>query len=379
MGTSRELGASTGEESRRKVRGPLHFRLHHWLGLLFGSFAGFVCLTGSIAVLSHEIQWLASPMTRASAGEAETTPGERWDAARAAFPDVTFHSLTLVPTESGVESYFATRADGTDPFGNSLSVYVDPASGEVRGMRRGVSFPSFMRALHYYLFDVTGAGFYVVGILGPILLVMMITGLRTYRGWRRGFSRLPARTQSRRLWTGALHRLLGVWSLLFLPIIGVTVVWYLLEWDGLLKWADGEVTTRAGSLHDLRSIDGADLDRWIDLADRELPGLRLTSVYLPWTSGDAVYVSGQWRARLVRERANSVSIDPVSDRVLSVSKADEMGWRERWTHTADPLHFGGFGGLATKLIWFIAGLALTALCFSGVSVYAARMGNARKA
>jgi uncharacterized iron-regulated membrane protein len=162
-----------------------------------------------------------------------------------------------------------------------------------------------------------------------------------------------------------------------LPVIGITVVWYLLEWDGVLKWAEEETVTNAGALHDLRSVDGSDLDRWIALADQHLPGLRLTSLYLPWTAGDAVSITGQWRARLVRERANAVRIDPLSDRVLEVQKADEMEWRERWTHTADPLHFGGFGGLATKLVWFAAGLVLTALCFSGVAVYAARMGNAR--
>jgi uncharacterized iron-regulated membrane protein len=77
---------------------------------------------------------------------------------------------------------------------------------------------------------------------------------------------------------------------------------------------------------------------------------------------------------LVRERANAVGIDPVSGEVLRVVKVPEMGWKQRWTHTADPLHFGGFGRLWSKLIWFASGLVLAVLCFSGVAVYCLRFG-----
>lgn len=356
------------------AKGPIHFRIHHLLGLFLGTFAGIVCLTGAVAVVSHELQWLAVPATRAGAGEPDSTLGQRWDAARAAHPDVLFGGLSVTSTESGVEDYFATTVRGTDRGGGEFRVYVDPVGGEVKGSSGGVSFPSFMRALHYYLFDVTGAGFYVVGILGPVLLVMMVTGLRTYRGWRKGFTKWPRAAQRPRSWWGALHRLLGVWSLLFLPVIGLTVVWYLLEWDGLLQWDGPEPPQGAAVLADIRTVSGEDIDRWADTARTALPGLRITSLWLPWEEGGTVSISGQAGDLLVRERANAVEIDPVSGEVRRVVKVSEMGWKQRWTHTADPLHFGGFGGLWSKLIWFASGLVLAALCFSGVAVYCLRTG-----
>jgi uncharacterized iron-regulated membrane protein len=42
------------------------------------------------------------------------------------------------------------------------------------------------------------------------------------------------------------------------------------------------------------------------------------------------------------------------------------------------LHFGTFGGLATKLIWFVFGLAMTAVAVSGVAIYATRLAKAER-
>jgi uncharacterized iron-regulated membrane protein len=46
---------------------------------------------------------------------------------------------------------------------------------------------------------------------------------------------------------------------------------------------------------------------------------------------------------------------------------------------ADPLHFGTFGGVWTKLVWFVFGLAMTSLAVSGVAVYALRLSRERQA
>ncbi|MCG6120832.1 MAG: PepSY domain-containing protein, partial [Blastomonas sp.] len=46
---------------------------------------------------------------------------------------------------------------------------------------------------------------------------------------------------------------------------------------------------------------------------------------------------------------------------------------ERIVHTADPLHFGTFGGLVTKLIRVAFGIALVAMAGSGAVIYAKRL------
>ena len=102
----------------------------------------------------------------------------------------------------------------------------------------------------------------------------------------------------------------------------------------------------------------------------------ITAVYLPYAPGDPVTVQGQWQAWLVRERTNAAFIDPVTNASLGLRVAHGMGVGERIVHTADPLHFGTFGGLVTKLIWVVFGLMLTAMAATGAYIYAKRTKQA---
>jgi uncharacterized iron-regulated membrane protein len=43
---------------------------------------------------------------------------------------------------------------------------------------------------------------------------------------------------------------------------------------------------------------------------------------------------------------------------------------------ADPLHFGTWGGMTTKIVWFVFGLAMTALSVTGIVIYSVRLKKA---
>ena len=355
----------------RPRRGRPAWRIHAAVGLWTAAILAVVCFTGTIATVSHELVWLCSGINRATITAEPVSVGARWDAAQAAYPGMRPTSLSTTGTASSVEAYLATAIHGIDRDGSRITVYVDPGTGLVNGAVRGVTFPSLMRALHYYLLDPFSATvvFYLLACEGVLMGVMAVTGIAVYAGWWRGFTRLPQPHKPARIWWGQLHRLLAVWSLPFLLVIWLTVCWYLLEWDDWVDWNQwGTDITNATALPPGSVIRGGDIDRWAGIADREMPGLRVTAIIVPHAPGAPVLVNGQWQAVLVRERANAVQLDPVTGAVLHRSVAHDMPVSERWTHTADPLHMGDFYGLWSKLCWVLFGLALTALCVSGMVV-----------
>lgn len=93
------------------------------------------------------------------------------------------------------------------------------------------------------------------------------------------------------------------------------------------------------------------------------PALRL-----PLEANQPLGIFGQADAVLVRERANAAWIDPRDGRIVDVLKGEGLSLPQRISEMADPLHFGTWGGMTTKIIWFVFGAAMSALAVTGVMI-----------
>lgn len=352
---------------RRKPR-PLAFWLHNLFGLKLSLFMAFVCLTGTIATVAHEIEWLYKPEVRATTFAPGTEDwGALWAAAERAYPEATLTGIGSYDRSHA--GYFAKSVSARDAAGRDFNIYVDPGTGKVTGHEYGRSLQDAMRALHYYLFIPRDVGFYLVTSLGFVLLGSLVTGLIVYKKFWRGFFRMPRLSRNLRTAMGDVHRLGGLWSVWFAAIIALTSIYYFFEWSGM-DWSSEP--PRIPQSHFAETAGAADIARWTRMARAAKPGFAITAIALPYEPGDPVVVQGHWEAVLVRERADTVFIDPATDRIVGTRTAHEMGAGERIVHTVDPLHFGTFGGLATRLIWALFGLVLTGLAATGAYIYAKR-------
>jgi uncharacterized iron-regulated membrane protein len=56
--------AATGESGKGQAKRSLWWRVHQWAGLQLSLFLAFILATGTIATLSHELDWLLTPAMR---------------------------------------------------------------------------------------------------------------------------------------------------------------------------------------------------------------------------------------------------------------------------------------------------------------------------
>lgn len=356
------------------------WRVHAWLGLKLSLFAVVICLSGTLAVVANELDWLVDPALRVDPAAGQ---GAGWgtlaDNALQAVPGARLDSI-----ERGPDPWFATIVVLKAPDGHRRRVLLDPATGEVKRVASFGSVQRFLRDFHRRFMLPVAIGIPLVTSFAFVLLTSLFTGLVTYKKFWKGFFKRP-RGGGVRKTSGDLHRLVGVWSLWFVALVIVTSVWYLVE----LLGAGAQPTL---PLHKVSKAErrvvlpqplGADLDRLAARATTAYPELTIKRVLFPFPGMKSVGFQGEAGTMLTTEKANAVFVDPTTGMVELKVVGGDLSAHQRIAEMADPLHFGTFGGLTTKLIWFLFGAGMTALSVTGVMIYATRLkpvaGAARSA
>jgi len=349
------------------------FRIHSFTGVITGLMLFVICWSGTFAVLSHELDWLVTPEARidARAGRA-VGYGEIIAAVERLYPEARISRV-----EAPLYARSALQIVADLPGQDSVRIYVDPYSGHVQGAWSYFNVQRFFRSLHMNLF-IPYFGDYFVVLFALTMIVSLVAALYFYQRWWRRF--FVFGSNPRAFWS-EIHKLAGLWSLWFLLVISVTGGWYLFEMlradvgDGKLVYAAagdfGAQSIPAPSSD--ASLQLLPLDTLVERARAVRPDLRVESIGFDFSHAGTVYFDGQAGHLLVRDRANQLHLDARSGEVLYEQRADAYPLYWRWSDTADPLHFGDFGGLTSKLVWFVFGLLLSLLIYTGTLLHARRL------
>lgn len=361
-------------KAQKKARS-LWWRVHQWAGLQVSLFLSFVFVTGTLAVFSYEMDWLARPAMWAAPTPAEerVSWGEVGAAVEAYLPDAQMINL-YAPLHPAATFDVIVNHEGA-----TKHVYVHPRTGEVTGLGPWPGFQRFLRNTHRHLMLPVAIGVSIVSLAAVFLLVSLVTSFWVYKKWWRGFLRWPKGRTARAL-TGDVHRIMGVWSIWFIVLMIVTGLWYFIEqWGGAAPASNTPPAALAEQFADAPApANPAEaLDAGLAALGDQIPAYSVDTVrWMP--GGRPVFEINGWtdRAILVRQRANAVWIDASTGELLASVDPSALSLHTRIAEAADPLHFGTFGGYWTKTLWFVFGSAMSALSLTGVAIYALRIAKA---
>ncbi|MCG8443594.1 MAG: PepSY domain-containing protein [Caulobacterales bacterium] len=359
-----------GERARSSAR--LWWAVHQWVGLKLSILLSFVLLTGTLAVFGHEIDWLMRPGMRVAPASAQGAMN--WPAIAEA---VARHApeARIATVDAPLDRGFAARAAIVTADGGRRLLFAHPATGAVQGDYSWWSAQRILRNMHRHLFMPTAIGVPIVSSLSILLVVSLATSFVVYKKWWRGFFK-PVRLRDARTAFGDVHRLAGVWSLWFLALMAATGLWYLAEAMGARAPAHPSADIPATELTTREAATA--LAAGLRSARAAFPELSVTRVVFPTTQSGAFVFQGDHEAVLVRPRSNAVWVSAATGQAVLVTDGAQLNVHQRISEMADPLHFGTFGGLWTKLIWFAFGAAMTALSLSGAAIYSLRLAKARR-
>ena len=354
------------KSSRRKL-----FKLHSWVGFHLAFVMAIVLATGTIATVSNEIDWLIQSDMRVTPGKEKVSWQTMTDAVHEFAPSSTILTITDMKAD-----YFAYRATVKNQYNQRQFVHVNQWTGEVTGTTGLITVQRVFRDLHRYLFMPSVIGLPVVGSMAFILLISLYTGLKTARNWKTLMTRVRINKGSRVL-IGDAHKAAGLWGIWFIVLMSVSGIWYLTELgfeigarvsnNDNITFEPPRVNLSEERLNTLGNIiTRRSTDDIIEASKRAFPEITVHQIFFPDQPNKTINILGTRNNPILRPRANRLFLDPVSLEPLLIQRSEDISWVSWINQIADPLHFGFFGGLITKLIWFLFGLALTGLSITGV-------------
>ena len=360
-------------------------RIHTWSSLVCTGFLLLPCVTGLPLIFHHEIDALLGdhPVPAALRADAPRASLDRLaESAMARRPGEVVQYVIWDPDEPDLV-WFSLAPTPTSPPEALQGLWLDARTAEVLkepDLRSG--FMYWMLRLHVDLFaGLPGKLF--LGAMGLLFAAAIVSGVVLYGPFMRRLEFGTIRTggRSRRLHWLDLHNLLGVVTVVWALVVGITGVVNTLAELILEAWRRDQLAELVAPWQGLPPVAAppGTLERAVAAARTAAPGHEPAFVAYPQTpfsSGHhyAVYLRGS--TPLTRRLLIPALVEAESG-VLTALRP--VPWYGTALQLSQPLHFGDYGGLPLKVIWALLDLATIAVLASGLVLWVRRRRGARRA
>ncbi len=351
---------------------------HSALGLAFATLIYVVCLAGTIAVFKHEIERWEQPNAPVvnSQLSSEAIQEAVWSGYGQALIDSASQQLALLAPDPLSPRFLVSYFDAVT--GNE-GTWIADANGHFVARKRAPFF-DFVEDLHTRLRLPKGWGGFIVGLTGVALLSSLISGLLSHpRIFKDAFYLRWG--GSERLQNADLHNRLAVWGLPFHFVVSTTGA--LLGLSALIVGilamaAYGGNTGQAyaailGPRAPLSNKPGPipDIAAMIKSVEVANPTAVLVGAQIDRPGKDGEIIRIRMRTPGHLAFGNAYYFDGAG-RLLGDGGLETGSVGQQILGALQPVHYGWFGSLGTKLIYGALGLALVVVTQSGVAIWLAR-------
>ncbi len=352
----------------------LALTIHRSIGILLGLVLLVIGLTGSTLVFYREINSLLNPQLMQVVPQSERLPLEAvLNIVRSNFSDMELHSIVLPRTSKEVYTLgLMSRSD------EAIDVFLNPYTGAILGSQQwGHTLMTFIYHIHIYMLMGEQVGYKFVGVCGLLLLILVVSGLVVWPGWRnliRGFWirwKAPALLR-----TYDFHKVTGILSALFLLVIASTgaAMVFRSEFESTTYWLTHtpKPTPPVSTL--VAKPAPLTLAQILHTAETVLPEGKNTVIILPHEANGVYEVDKKLPQDIDLYGHSKVYIDQYSGKVLQVDNALKLPLATQINNLLLYLHNGAYGGLGMRYLYVLIGLVPSALLITGIFMWRNRNG-----
>jgi len=350
------------------------YLVHKWTSLICTLFMLLLCLTGLPLIFHDEIDHLFEEDTLPSM-PAET-PLKSLDEAVAA-------AIAAYPGERGlflsfdVDRPVVNVTTGPTAGASRKEMHIsaiDLRTTEIVGELNDESgFLHVMLRLHVDLFaGLPGELF--LGFMGFLLVVSTVSGVVVYAPFMRKLRFGTVRTtRSARLKWLDLHNLLGIVTLMWVAVVGLTGVINTLSVPLVAYWRSDQLAAMIAPYKDKPVPERfVSLDAAVRTAMEAAPGTRPQFVAFPGVRFSSNHHYAVWLKGATPATNRILTPALIDAETGALTEMRSMPWYMLALRLSQPLHFGDYGGLPLKILWAALDVAAIVILGSGLYLWVVR-------
>ncbi|WP_414754150.1 PepSY-associated TM helix domain-containing protein [Anabaena sp. CCY 9910] len=342
--------------------------VHRFLGIIVGVFIIVISLTGSILVFDKEVNPILHLHTHQVVPQGEQISLQQVAAIiHQQYPEQKLEHITIPQTANDpyhvlIKSLYTGKSD----------IYINTYTGKLLGIyKRDRPIIRIVNQLHTHLLAGKIGGF-IVGLCGVLLLILSITGLMLWNGWKKFSIGFKIRWQAKwRMLQYDIHKVVGVLSAIFLVFIATSGS--IMVFDKPIKNLAYGMTGQTKIAPPISTLSTNNsqltLDQFLQTAKHYLPAGQPTILHIPKDETAPIRIRFRLPHEIIPEGKSFVFLNQYTGEILRVENFYKTPRVEQLKSWMDVLHKGSYGGLGTMGLYILIGITSSALSITGFVIW----------